>query len=114
MLRGAARLRRRNARTAKALRDEAGLAHRRGDTEVAVRFYQTILNLYPHTQEAVDAVFYLSSIGKHRRGAPLKTTSGATSPKQGPDASIRDQRLDRPRVSPEQLGDVAAGEAGAE
>ncbi len=58
--------------SAQALRDAASTAHRYGDVDTAVAIYQTILDLFPDSPEALDAVFYLSSIGKCRRSAPKR------------------------------------------
>ena len=51
----------------KELRDSASVAHRKGDTATAIVLYEKILDLFPDTVEAIEAVFYLSSIGKGRR-----------------------------------------------
>ena len=51
----------------KELRDAASTAHRRGDTAAAIGLFEKILSLFPDTPEAVEAVFYLSSIGKAPR-----------------------------------------------
>jgi hypothetical protein len=58
--------------TAQELRDAASVAHRRGDTEQAIGLFERLVSLYPNTPEAVEAVFYLSSIGKGRRRRPAK------------------------------------------
>jgi hypothetical protein len=51
----------------KELRDSASVAHGKGDTATAIALYQKILDLFPDTSEAIEAVFYLSSIGKGPR-----------------------------------------------
>ncbi len=56
----------------KSLRDAASAAHRAGDIDAAVAIYEKILALFPETAEAVDAAFYLSSIGRGRRRAPRR------------------------------------------
>jgi len=56
--------------SARKLRDAASVAHRRGDTEAAVSLYESILDQFPDSAEAVDAVFYLSSIGKRSKRRP--------------------------------------------
>ena len=61
--------------SAKELRDAASTAHHRGDTEAAVGLFEKILELFPDTPEAIDAMFYLSSIGKVRRD-PKKSVAG--------------------------------------
>jgi uncharacterized membrane-anchored protein len=55
--------------SAKSLRDAASTAHRCGDREAAVGLFEKILDLFPETPEAIDALFYLSSIGRGRRRA---------------------------------------------
>ena len=46
------------------LRDAASSAHRCGDTEAAIGLFRKILDLFPDTPEAGEAVFYLTSVGK--------------------------------------------------
>jgi hypothetical protein len=64
-----------NDDTIRKLRDAASAAHRLGDTAAAVALYEKILDLFPKTSEAVEAVFYLSSIGKARRSPVIRTHS---------------------------------------
>lgn len=61
-----------NDDTIRKLRDAASTAHRHGDTSAAVAHYEKILDLFPKTPEAVEAVFYLSSIGKARRAPEMR------------------------------------------
>jgi outer membrane protein assembly factor BamD (BamD/ComL family) len=61
--------------SAQVLRDAASAAHRRGDTDSAVAIFEKILALYPESREAIDAVFYLSSIGKGRLRRPPKRSA---------------------------------------
>ena len=56
------------------LRDAASSAHARGDTEGAVGLFRKILDLFPDTPEAAEAVFYLSSIGKGPRRAARRVS----------------------------------------
>lgn len=56
--------------SARKLRDAASVAHRRGDTDAAVSLYEQILDQFPDSVEAVDAVFYLSSIGRKSKRRP--------------------------------------------
>lgn len=59
----------------KSLRDAASAAHRAGDIDAAVAIFEKILALFPESSEAVDAVFYLSSIGKGRRRSARRDDS---------------------------------------
>ena len=52
--------------SAPVLRDEASLAHRRGDIERAAAIFRRILELHPHAPEALDAKLYLSSLPARR------------------------------------------------
>lgn len=65
------------AETVQQLRDAASQAHRRGDIEEAVVLFEKIVSLYPETPEAVDAVFYLSSIGKGKSRRPARRASAS-------------------------------------
>ena len=58
------------------LREAASDAHRDGDIPAAVALFEKILDLFPDSAEAVDAVFYLSSIGKGRRRPPKRVVPG--------------------------------------
>jgi hypothetical protein len=53
--------------TAQDLRDAASEAHYGGDIEAAVLLYQFILDRHPESTEAVEAMFYLTSIGRGPR-----------------------------------------------
>ena len=66
------------------LRDAASSAHRCGDTEAAIGFFQKILDLFPETPEAGEAVFYLTSIGK---GARRHARRAVVEKKQNPQKS---------------------------
>jgi len=48
--------------SAQVLREEASLAHRRGDIESAAAIFRRILELYPHSPEGLDARVYLSGL----------------------------------------------------
>ncbi|HEX5049249.1 MAG TPA: hypothetical protein VFX89_19210 [Gammaproteobacteria bacterium] len=65
------------AETVQQLRDAASQAHRRGDIEEAVVLFEKIVSMYPETPEAVDAVFYLSSIGKGKSRRPARRSTAA-------------------------------------
>jgi hypothetical protein len=71
----------------KELRDSASIAHRRGDTATAVALYEKILDLYPGTIEATEAVFYLSSIGKGPRRPAQRVAPDL--PKRGTDSEAK-------------------------
>jgi len=67
----------------KELRDAASTAHRRGDREAAIELFEKILDLFPETPEAVEAVFYLSSIGKRRRRPAKRVSAEKERPPEG-------------------------------
>jgi hypothetical protein len=71
----------------KELRDSATLAHRRGDTATAIGLYEKILDLFPDTIEAIEAVFYLSSIGKGPRRPARRVAEEL--PKRGEDSQSK-------------------------
>jgi hypothetical protein len=54
-----------NDDTAYALRTAANAAHERGNIAEASALFRKILELHPHSNEAADAVYYLTS--GHRR-----------------------------------------------
>jgi hypothetical protein len=60
----------------KELREAASRAHRSGDTEAAGALFEEILRLFPDTPEAVDAVFYLSGLGKSPRRPAGRVAGG--------------------------------------
>jgi hypothetical protein len=68
------------AETVQQLRDAASQAHRRGNTEEAILLFEKIVALYPETPEALDAVFYLSSIGKGKSRRPARHAMPAPRP----------------------------------
>ena len=49
------------------LRDAASEAHQRGDIDAAAQLYEFILDRYSESPEAIEAVFYLTSIGRGPR-----------------------------------------------
>ena len=73
------------------LRQAAGMAHRGGDIEAAVLIYQLILEKHPHSREATEAAFYLTSIGRGRAQVTKRSSmSGATprAPRTLPSTSV--------------------------
>jgi hypothetical protein len=60
------------ADSAASLRDAASAAHHRGDIDTAVAIFEKIVVCFPESPEAVDAVFYLSSLGKGARRPPRR------------------------------------------
>jgi hypothetical protein len=56
--------------SARELREAASTAHRRGETDAAIALFEQIVDRYPGTTEAIEARFYLSSIGRGRQRKP--------------------------------------------
>jgi hypothetical protein len=51
--------------TAHALREQGNAAHDRGAIDEASAAFRRLLELYPSSNEAIDAVFYLTSGHRH-------------------------------------------------
>ena len=68
--------------SARELREAASIAHRRGETDAAVALFERIVDQFPGTTEAVEARFYLSSIGRGRRKAPQRAVADSDPSKQ--------------------------------
>ena len=51
--------------SAHAMREEGNAAHERGAVDEASALFLKILELYPSSNEAIDAVFYLTSGHRH-------------------------------------------------
>jgi hypothetical protein len=51
--------------SAQAMREEGNAAHERGAVDEASALFRKILELYPSSNEAIDAVFYLTSGHRH-------------------------------------------------
>jgi hypothetical protein len=60
--------------SARAMREEGNAAHERGAIDEASALFRRLLELYPRSNEAIDAVFYLTSGHRH---APLRVGSAA-------------------------------------
>ena len=71
-------------KTAQELRDAASVAHQRRDIDTAVSLYKSILRQFPNSPEAVDAIFYLSSIGEGPRRGPKPSAITVPEKKKGP------------------------------
>ena len=63
--------------SAHAMREEGNAAHERGAIDEASQLFRRLLELYPSSNEAIDAVFYLTS--GHRHVAPRVSTSEGSS-----------------------------------
>jgi hypothetical protein len=57
--------------SAQAMREAANAAHERGAIDEASALFRRLLELYPSSNEAIDAVFYLTSGHRH---APLRAS----------------------------------------
>jgi len=51
--------------SAQTMREEGNAAHERGAIEEATALFRRILELYPRSNEAIDAVYYLTSGHRH-------------------------------------------------
>ena len=60
--------------SAHAMREEGNAAHERGAIDEATALFRKLLELYPRSNEAIDAVFYLTSGHRHppRRVEPVR------------------------------------------
>jgi hypothetical protein len=56
--------------SAQAMREEGNAAHERGAIDEASALFRRLLELYPRSNEAIDAVFYLTSGHRHRPQPP--------------------------------------------
>jgi len=56
--------------TAHSLREEGNAAHDRGAIDEASAAFRRLLELYPSSNEAIDAVFYLTSGHRHAVSRP--------------------------------------------
>jgi hypothetical protein len=52
--------------SAQVMREEGNAAHERGAVDEATELFRRLLELYPRSNEAIDAVFYLTSGHRHR------------------------------------------------
>jgi hypothetical protein len=64
--------------SAQTMREEGNAAHERGAIDEASELFRKLLELYPRSNEAIDAVFYLTSGHRHR---PQRVSS-ATRPSE--------------------------------
>jgi hypothetical protein len=62
--------------SAHAMREEGNAAHERGAIDEASTLFRKLLELYPRSNEAIDAVFYLTS--GHRHSSPRVTSAHAS------------------------------------
>jgi hypothetical protein len=76
-------------KTAQELRDAASVAHERRDIDTAVSFYKAILRQFPNSPEAVDAIFYLSSIGEGPRRAAKRAETVPAETKEVPRGGLK-------------------------
>jgi hypothetical protein len=51
--------------SAQMMREEGNAAHERGAIDEASALFRKLLELYPRSNEAIDAVFYLTSGHRH-------------------------------------------------
>jgi hypothetical protein len=51
--------------SAQTMREEGNAAHERGAIDEASALFRKLLELYPRSNEAIDAVFYLTSGHRH-------------------------------------------------
>jgi hypothetical protein len=51
--------------SAQSMREEGNAAHERGAIDEASALFRKLLELYPRSNEAIDAVFYLTSGHRH-------------------------------------------------
>jgi hypothetical protein len=68
---------------AHSMREEGNAAHERGAIDEASALFRKLLELYPRSNEAIDAVFYLTSGHRHagqRRGSAHTSEGSAGSP----------------------------------
>jgi hypothetical protein len=61
--------------SAQAMREEGNAAHERGAIDEASALFRKLLELYPRSNEAIDAVFYLTS--GHRHSQRLSSGRGS-------------------------------------
>lgn len=66
--------------SAQYLREAASAAHQRGDTDAAAEIYREIVERFPGSPQAVDAVFYLSSLGARGGRRPPKRVDTPVKP----------------------------------
>ena len=52
--------------SAQTMREEGNAAHERGAIDEASALFRRLLELYPRSNEAIDAVFYLTSGHRHQ------------------------------------------------
>ena len=52
--------------SAQSIREEGNAAHERGAIDEASALFRRLLELYPRSNEAIDAVFYLTSGHRHQ------------------------------------------------
>jgi hypothetical protein len=52
--------------SAQTIREAGNAAHERGAIDEASALFRRLLELYPRSNEAIDAVFYLTSGHRHR------------------------------------------------
>jgi hypothetical protein len=59
--------------SAHSMREEGNAAHERGAIDEASALFRKLLELYPRSNEAIDAVFYLTS--GHRHAAQRRSSA---------------------------------------
>jgi hypothetical protein len=52
--------------SAQSMREEGNAAHERGAIDEASALFRRLLELYPRSNEAIDAVYYLTSGHRHQ------------------------------------------------